>query len=313
MKLPRGKGIWIWQIWRLEGSTVDQVNYDGIVDALVAAGVSHVYTKIADGTYPYNVKWSNYPYWSGEILEDFNLRLVSKLRDVGIDAYGWHYVRGYRPLDEARVAIERVKALNLDGYSIDAEWEYRNLDKADEARTFMAELHEGIPDVAVSLASYRYPDIHWELPWGAFLAGCDYVAQQLYWEQAHNPGWQLRRSLDQYRSLMQRLGISELPQHPIGSGYGRGDWIATPGDITEFLQVSRDEGRQSASLWSFDWMRARGLSLWEAFSNFTWEIQEPGAGVPFMNLPPEERWEIVRDHLIAEGVLSEEGNLPDGD
>lgn len=275
MELPVGKGVFLYQIWNLEGSAIDDVNYDDIVNVIVDAGISHVYMKIADGNYPYNVRWENYPWWSGKILDDLAANLANDLLLEKIKVFGWHYVRGYRPLDEARMSINRAKELELDGFAIDAEAEYKIGEKDREAEIYMKELRIGLPDIPISLCSYRYPDYHSELPYATFLRSCDHVTQQLYWEAAHNPVSQLDWSIAQYNNLMKGIGIDPLPQTPIGAGYGVGNWRSTPEDITAFLQACVDRGLSSASLWSMDWMRNRAPELWTALADFEWPDGEP--------------------------------------
>ena len=270
MKLPSGKGVFIWKIYNLEGSTIDNVDYDAIVDTIVGAGITHVYVKIADGTYPYNVKWGNYPWWSGEILDDFAKELTGRLHNALVLVFGWHYVRGTRPLDEARIAVERSKALRLDGFSIDAEAEYKLTGKDKIAEIYAKELREGLPDIPISLCSYRYPKVHPELPYASFLRRCDHINQQLYWVGAHNPPAQLDWSLKQYGDLMKGIGIDSLPQTPVGSAYGTSDWRSSSADVRAFLKACVDRKLESASLWSMDWMRRKGLDLWEAMADFDW-------------------------------------------
>jgi len=274
MNIPTGKGAFIWQIYNLEGSTVDNVNYEDIVNVIVDAGLTHVYIKVAAGTYPYNVKWENYPWWSGRIQEDFAMELTKRLQQAFVLVFGWHYVRGVRPLDEAKIAIERSTALGLDGFAIDAEAEYKQPGKDKAAEIYAKELRNGIPDIPISLCSYRYPNSHRELPYAQFLRRCDHVAQQLYWEQAHNPVAQLDWSMTQYDKLMRGIGIKPLPQTPVGAGYGTSIWKSTPEDIEAFLKACVDRKLESASLWSMDWMRRKDPALWTALADFDWPENE---------------------------------------
>lgn len=288
MELPIGKGVFIYQIWNLEDSTVDDMNYDDIVNVILDAGISHVYMKIADGTYPYNVKWENYPWWSGKILDDFAVDLITALELEEIKVFGWHYVRGYRPLDEARMSIERAEELAIDGFAIDAEAEYKIGEKDAEAEIYMRALRAGLPDIPISLCSYRYPNAHPEFPYAPFLRKCDHITQQLYWQDAHNPVSQLDWSMEIYDELMHGIGIEPLPQTPVGAGYGVREWRSTPEDIKAFLQACVDRGLRSASLWSMDWMRNRAPELWTAFADFEWPDGEPEP-------PPPNLAEQIRD------------------
>lgn len=281
MSIPTGKGIWLWQIWRQEGGSIDDPKYDEIVEAVVAAGASFVVIKAADGVYPYNVRWGNYPYWSGGIIDDLAKELTLKLQRALVQVIGYHYVRGFRPLDEAAVMVDRVSDLGLDGVSIDAEKEYKREDYDDEADAYMDALTAGVGDLSISLASYRFPSLHRALPYEQFLSGCDHNAPQMYWQGAHNPVAQLDRCIDEYDDIYAGAGMQPLPMVPIGSGYGEHGWVARPADITAFLQGCVDRNLPGASLWSYDWMRNRGPELWSAFADFEWledDAPPPGNG-----------------------------------
>jgi len=275
MKLPIGKGVFIWQVWKLEGSTIDNVNYDAIVDAIVGAGLTHVYLKVADGTYPYNVKWGNYPWWSGGIIDDFAKELTVRLHQALVLVFGWQYVYGARPLDEAKIAVDRSMELGLDGFSIDAEAEYKLPGSDGKAEIYIKELRQGLPDIPISLCSYRYPNVHPKLPYAPFLRRCDHINQQLYWVGSHNPVAQLDWSMKQYDDLMKGIGLRDpLPQTPVGSAYGTSTWRSTPADVQAFLKACMDRKLESASLWSMDWMRKNGLDLWSVMAGFDWP--DPG-------------------------------------
>jgi len=299
MDPPRGKGVFIWKVYELEGSTVDDVDYDAIVDSIVGAGLTHVYLKVADGTYPYNVKWGDYPWWSGGILGDFAKELAVRLHQALVLVFGWHYVRGTRPLDEVKIAIDRSKELDLDGFSIDAEAEYKLPGKDAAAETYAEELRQGLPDIPISLCSYRYPQVHREFPYAPFLRHCDHVAQQLYWVGAHNPVAQLDWSMKQYGDLMKGIGIDPLPQTPVGAAYGTSSWRSAPADVGAFLKACVDRKLESASLWSMDWMRKDGMDLWEAMAGFDWPNS---GGAPDPEPEPEpglaSRVRVVADVLV---------------
>lgn len=294
MSIPTGKGIWIWQAWGLEGGTIDDPAYDAIVEAVVASGASHVYLKVADGPYPYNVRWANYPYWSGKITADIAGELAIRLQQALVQVIGWQYARGVGPLDEAAMAVSRVKGLKLDGFSIDVEAEYKLPGKSAAAEAYSKALRAGLGDLPISLATYRYPRLHKELPYAPFLRRCDHNAPQVYWEQAHNPVQQLQDSRGQYDELYAGAGIAPMPFTPIGSAYGRGSWRATPADLTAFLQAAQASGCPSASLWSMDWMLALAPELWEAFAAFPWP-QVGGGDEP----PPPGNGASRQEQIVA--------------
>jgi hypothetical protein len=251
-----GKGWFIWQIPRCErGSPA------AIATKAVEAGATHVLLKVAERTYPFGFdKHGN----------DLVPAVTLALKQHGLQVWGWHYVYGDRPKDEARVAIRRTLQLQLDGYVIDAEIEYRQPGKAAAARAFMAALREGLPaSTLVALSSYRFPSLHRQLPWRTFLEGCDYAMPQVYWEQAHNPEQQLARSVAEF-SDPGVVGVVR-PVVPTGAAYGTGSWRATAKDITKFLAKARALGLPAANLYSWDYAASQGnIELWAAAAEFDW-------------------------------------------
>ena len=142
-----GKGYYIWQIPRCD---------DGIPSAIAAravdAGLSYVMIKIADGpNWPYN-----YDFERGV---DLIPPVMNALREVGIQVWGWHYVKGDNPAGEAQIAIERSLSLGVDGYVIDAEAEYKKRGKARAAARYMADLRAGMPDMPIALSTYHFLSI----------------------------------------------------------------------------------------------------------------------------------------------------------
>ncbi len=181
-----GKGFFIWQVKNCEGGQPD-----AIAARAQTAKLSHVLIKIADVTLAYGFNQNN---------ADLVKPVVEALRAKGIEVWGWHYVKGDDPDGEARIAIQRVKQLRLPGYVIDAEGEYKTLDKAPAARKFMTALRAGLGNLPIALSSYRFPSFHKDFPWQAFLEKCDLNMPQVYWEQAHNPDVQLQRSVTEFAS-----------------------------------------------------------------------------------------------------------------
>ena len=192
------------------------------------------------------------------------------LRAKGIKVWGWHYVYGYNPTGEAQIAIKRVQELGIEGYAIDAEAEYKLAGRETAARTFMTELRKSLPNTPVALCSYRFPTLHPELPWKAFLEKCDYNMPQVYWQGAHNPGAQLQRCQREFQSM-----TPSLPIIPVGPVYKAGDWVATPADIVEFMDMARALNMSAVTY--FEWYYGRTIltSLWNAISSYKWGSSTP--------------------------------------
>jgi hypothetical protein len=249
-----GKGFFIWKIPNCEAG-----NATAIASAAAAAGLSHVLIKIADGNYA-----SNYSY---STKTDLVPPVVQALHKKGIQVWGWHYVYGGDPVGEAKIAISRCQSLSLDGYAIDAEGEYKTAGRATAASRFMTELRRAMPNFPIALCSYRYPTYHPQLPWKAFLEKCDYNMPQVYWEQAHNPGAQLRRCVKEFQAI-----APFRPIMPVGAAYSTSGWTPTVSDLNEFLATVKDLGLPAASFFSWDYARNNLKTLWGAVGAYSWPV-----------------------------------------
>lgn len=248
-----GKGMFTWKLPRCE-------NGDAAAVAATAksANLSHVMVKIADGNIAYNGDW-------GSNIDQVPV-IVNALQGQGIQAWGWHYVYGDDPIGEARIALRRIKQLQVDAYVIDAEGQYSKDEKKDAARSFMAELRGSLPDFPIALCSYRYPSLHPQLPWKEFLQACDYNMPQMYWMQAHNPGAQLARCMREFQAMTPYRTII-----PTGAAFREHGWQPTAGEILEFLKKAKDSNLPAVNFW--EWSEARGGTItgaWETIRDFSW-------------------------------------------
>ncbi len=273
MKL-RGKGYFIWQLQNCEGGSAK-----AIASKAKQAGLTHVLIKIADGAnWAYNI----------DRTRDVDLvpPVLTALKSAGIQVWGWHYVRGDNPLGEARLGANRARALGVDGYVIDAEREYKQSGRKVAAQRYAQELRRLLGNMPIALSSYRYPRVHYQLPYAEFLAVCDFAMPQVYFEQAHDPDVQLRTTLDQYMSLPNARPV--VPTFPTYSVAG---WRPTPAEVRLAFSTARKLGLQAANAWSWDFAsRAAHQDLWQAVAGFDWD---PPASEP----APEPKPDIV-DKLV---------------
>jgi hypothetical protein len=260
----KGKGYFMWQVPKCDGGDPAR-----IAARSRSAGLTHVLIKIADGA-----NWA-YNYDPTRRIE-YIPPVADALRGVGISVWGWHYVRGDDPLGEARLAIQRMRSLRLDGYVIDAEKEYKEPGKKVAAQRFMAELRAGLPNTPIGLSTYRYPQVHYQLPYAQFLERCDFAMPQVYFEFAHDVEQQLERSVAQYQALQ--------PSRPIivtGPTYNHNAWRPSAGEVVRFLTRARQLGLGAANFWAYDFAtRSTMLDLWEAVASFDWPTQTPVADMP---------------------------------
>lgn len=245
-----GKGYFIWKIPSCENG-----DPQAIADIAHEAGLTHVLIKIADGINSYNI------YEGVDLVPP----VARKLRERGLQIYGWHYVRGDNPLREADKAIDRVLTLKLDGYVIDAEGPYKDRGKAAAARKFMARLRDGLPNTSVALCSYRYPSYHPQLPWREFLEHCDFNMPQVYWKFANNPGEQLARCVREFQSLE-----PYRPIIPTGAAFWEHGWSPEPVEVEEFFKAAQELNLPAANLYSWDSCRATLPGVWKTSAKYEW-------------------------------------------
>jgi hypothetical protein len=257
----RGKGFMIWKIRSCEGG-----NASAIASAAQAAGLTHVLIKIADGINPYNIDAAQ--------SVDLVPPVVQTLKAYGIQAWGWHYVYGDDPLGEARIAISRVQQLGLDGYVIDAETEYEKPGRSDNATAFMTELRRSLPNTPIALSSFRYPNVHPQLPWKAFLDRCDLNMPQVYWVSAHDSGAQLTKCLQQFQAI-----IPFRPIFPTGPVCRISGWEPTPQEIVEFMNTAYSLNMGGINYFAWDY-RTLLPNLWNSISSYQWGNQPPVQDLP---------------------------------
>lgn len=253
----KGKGMMIWKIPDCEGGKASE-----IAKVAASCGYSHVLIKIANETRPYN---------TDSLGNDLIFPVADALRARGIEVWGWHYVYGYNPIGEAQIAISQTKKFSLDGYVIDAESEYKLPGRTTAARTFMTELRKGLPSTPVALSTYRWPSYHPTFPYAAFLEKCDLNMPQVYWMQAHNPDYDLKRSVTEFKALS-----PYRPIVPTGPAFKEGGWAPSDAEITLFLDTAKSLGLTAANFFSWDYARTGLVSIWNTIANYNW----PGEVVP---------------------------------
>jgi len=256
-----GKGMYIHKIKDVEGG-------DGKTAATEAynAGLTHILIKILDGPWEYNQRpiyshTGKLTGWEDDILGPF----IEPFQAHGIEVWGWQYVYHRYPKDEAMAAHERVEKFGLNGFIIDAESQAKR--NAQYAGVYMNNL-VGLR-VPVGLSSYRYPELHPELNWKVYFAGCDLVMPQVYWQGASNSGEQLSLSHQQY------IKITNLPYYPTGSAYCEHGWCATPGQVEKFMITAEALKMPAVNFW--DWRNARAIpGMWDAISVYDYgDTPEP--------------------------------------
>lgn len=250
-KWPQGKGILIWQLARLFNGnmvTMAQVAKD--------AGFDWISIKVVENGVLYS---KNAPLLRSAIDE---------LRKVGISVRGWGYLYPQNPGPQGKSTAEIVKSLELDGYELDVEGEWKtNIGNfRQNAIVYGSEYRSVLPDLGTGLCSFRYPNLH-PLPWKEFLDFCDYHAPQVYWVGtvlATSPASQLNKS---YRDLKALKDIPYIPigiscPHPVGDKM----WYPSVDQLNNFYNSVKD--RFPGHGW---------YDMINAYNNQTW-------------------WNVIREH-----------------
>lgn len=245
-----GKGIFIWQIQNCNGGDVNKT-----VEQIKAGGFSHVLVKIADGITRFSVATAP--------------KLVTALKVIGVQVWGWHYVYGYSPIVEAQVGAARIKELALDGYVIDAETEYKQSGPA-AATEYMKELHGQLKNTPIALSSFRWPSVHPEFPWQAFYdRGIDISMPQVYWlpyyegKRPLSAGEQLTKSYNEFKKL-----APNSVYIPTGAAYHENSWQPNASEIPDFATTAQKLGCPAINFWEFANSQTYGLFGYVANINY---------------------------------------------
>ena len=277
---PYGKGLYVWNI-------IDMPT-DWVYQFVEVMKLTWIAVKIADGVNSSNLRWLA----NGDSVDDILGPFVDKAKAAGLQVYGWQYIYGYNPKDEAEKAAKRMRKFDLAGFIIDAEAYYKN--RPVQASIYSSTLRDLLVDKSISLSTYRFPELHRDFPFAEFLTICDYNSPQVYWNPG-KAGIELKESVKQYNKL------TDLPMIPAGRAYaGNGFPKPTPAEIDDFLDTAGLLGQTGAFFWSADalYHRLRPLpEIVDAIAAYEWD--DP-------TLPPTKCTEKIRIRLTGE---DDRGNI----
>jgi hypothetical protein len=288
-----GKGMFIWIIQKCHNGDINE-----ILQRAVEANYSHVLIKVANGIYSYNFDW--------EKKIDLAPPLIKALKSKGIQAWGWHYLFGDFPGQEAQKAISRIRELDLDGYVLDAEGHYKG--KFSAAKTFMSQLKPAITDIPLALSSYRYPSYHPQLPWNEFLKKVDLNMPQVYWMHANNPDAQLKRSVDEFANMKYTP-----PIFPTGAAYSEYGWMPKEKEILAFMQKAKELNLAGVNFWEWGSLHTYLPERhYQTIRDFDWDSGKPSEDIAelyikALNLHNQDKvWSHYRDravHITSERTI----------
>jgi hypothetical protein len=310
MHQPKGKGTYIWAIRDCKGLDGSRGNHKQIALRLVEHGFSHAYVKIINGL---NVPGVNFQ------TESETKAFCKVLQEHDIDVWGWGYVTGVSPSDEAKKAAAKVKEWHLSGFAADMEGEFDTLDKTTNAlkgTAYVQALRANLPDHAIGLSSYRFPNSHPYFPWSQVLQYMDFHNPQVYEWGSSDPITQLKES---YRQL---TAIRKLPYHPIASAYCFGGWCPTVEQLDQFFTYSK-QNFPSASYWELGRTDLYWAWLYTPIKNFSWPIvveppwePEPEPEKDFLEelIMTDAKFEVLTFYkLIKPEQQSMEINVPENE
>ncbi len=254
-EIPKGKGLYIWQVKRLLET---YGSLDKLVDKAVYLGLDWVAIKVAGGGWRYNIS--------------VDLKaLFEKLKSKGIKPWGWHYIYPNYISAQISVAKKQISALQPWGYILNAEKEFKG--KPVQAEILASKMREAFPKLGLGLTSYRYPKYHPSFPFKQFLQYMDFNQPQVYWLGAHNPAWQLEETIKQNNAIQQ------LPIVPIGLAYSEGGYPApTELEMDAFHQTTLDLNLPGNTWWS--WHSASKNHLLENIRRYQFDLKNPPEAEP---------------------------------
>jgi len=258
-----GKGYYIWQVRHCENGDPDR-----IAALAQEANLSHVLVKIADGTFPYNIDLDN--------GFDYARPVINKLKAKNIQVWGWQYVYGDFPDQEAEIAVSRALELGVNGFVVNAEGQYSSTSKAPAASRYMSILRNNLGSTPIALSSYRYPSYHRNLPWTNFLDRCDYNMPQVYWVQSHNnAGAQLQRCVNEFKNIR-----PFRPIIPTGPTFKESGWIPTNDEVIEFMEVAKQLNLSAVNFWYWEGCRRYMTQFWDLVRDYKFDAPTQASTLP---------------------------------
>lgn len=262
MKLT-GKGYYIWIVKQCERGDPDRI-------AALAreANLTHVMIKIADGVFPYNVDLDN--------GYDYVRPVVKKLHEQNIAVWGWQYIFGGYPSQEAEIAVKRSIELGIDGFVVNAEHEYKQPNKAAAASRYMNILRSNLGSIPIALSSYRFPSYHPSFPFSNFLDRCDYNMPQVYWMKSHhNAGAQLMRCVNEFKKIRPFRPI--IPTGPTFKEHG---WVPRESEVIEFMEVAKKLNIPAVNFWEWGRCRRDLPHFWDLVKGYPYHGPSQATSLP---------------------------------
>lgn len=245
---PQGKSVFISNPAEIGADEMQR-----LIDQVEQGHIQHIFLKFAEGTR----KKTTY-----KILQT----LTKKLKEAGAQVWGWQQLSAETGASQASIAADVLNRLGLSGYLAQINSEYSPHELERIVQSLFKYLREHAPQKTLGVMSYHYPSYHREIPWEMILKNVDFIAPQVFWEEAHNPGAQLSRSVFEFRQLK-----PTRPVIPVGAAYQAGEWKPSESDLLEFVQTAQRLNLPGAGFYHWDWLgRAENQPFVEAVFSTAW-------------------------------------------
>jgi hypothetical protein len=243
-------------IWKLKPVLVAEMGVNTFVRKAKKAKFSSVWIKVAEG----GTKYQNI---LGDMEKQFQ-DVIKKLKDEGIDVWGWHVP--YAPtVDTAKKEAQLVASLANDfdvaGILMDAESEATFFKgDAQTADTYAKELKNLLhaQGKGLAISSHDIPANFAGFPFNQFAQHATVNAPQVYYGGSPSVGHRLNRAIQANKHL-------DIPFLPVGAGWlGDGGGCSSASACAEravtFMKLVHDHGFPGYSFWH--WQGAPS-KLWE--------------------------------------------------
>ena len=268
-KLPKGNGMYIWQLKSCEGG-----NLTKIVERAKNIGLGHVLVKFADGREAFQ--------------HDLVKKFVPLAQAAGIEAWGWPYIYGHSPSGEAEIEAQWYKDFKFDGFVIDAEQEYKN--NKSSATQYATTLRSKLPDTPIGLSSYWWPSMHSEFPWDDFMAQCDFVMPQVYWSSSK------RDPVDCLNKSVTEFNHWGKPIIPTGGDFSDANFTAD--DMLRFFNRAIELDIKGMNWWSW---QATKPEFWDAIKMMKYKEDKPVDNTDVSDWA-YEAWAWAKDKKLMDGT-----------
>ena len=90
---------------------------------------------------------------------------------------------------------------------------------------------------------------------------------QVYWMQAHNPDYDLKRSVSEFKAIS-----PFRPIVPTGPAYGENGWYPSASEVKLFMDTARSLNLKAANFYSWDYSRLHLVPVWDEISHYAWPV-----------------------------------------